>query len=100
MSKQVSMKDSTKTNWFTEPANEHGYPGDKNIELGCLMRIADATEKMASNYQRMENDLAMYKRWYENEVASVKRLVRSNNALKGHLNRLKKQSGSKLPPTF
>ncbi len=90
MAKRVDLKSSTKINWSAEALNNDGYPGNTNIQLGCLMRIADATEKMASNYQRMENDLAMYKRWYEQEVVSVKRLMRSNNALKGHLNRIKK----------
>lgn len=89
------MKDSTKTDWFAEPANEHGYPGDKNIELGCLMRIADAAEKMASNYQRMENDLAMYKRWYNAEKELTSKLLKSNAALRGHLKRFKKQGGRK-----
>jgi hypothetical protein len=89
---KVNMKESTKINWVVETSSGDDYPGDKNIELGCLMRIADATEKMASNYQKMENDLAMYKRWYGQEVESVKRLTRSNNALRGYLNRLKKLS--------
>lgn len=82
---QLYFKEESKKEWYTNlPINNN------DLQTGCLMRIADATEKMASNYVRMENDLAMYKRWYEQEKATVAYLTRSNNALRGHLNRIKK----------
>lgn len=79
-------KEESKKEWYTEMAITNN-----DLQTGALMRIADATEKMASNYVRMENDLAMYKRWYEAEKACTATLVKRNSALKGYLNRLKKQ---------
>lgn len=71
------------------------YPGAENIKLGCLQRIAKATEAMSQNYVRLENDLAYYKRMHAENKATIERLVRSNNALRGHLKRFKKQGGKK-----
>lgn len=81
---------ASKINWVTEVQNEGGYPGDENVKIGCLQRIASATEAMAQNYIQLQNDRDYYKRRYEQEAAACKRLVRSNNALRGVINRMKK----------
>lgn len=81
-----SYREHSKTDWGTD-----GKPNLEQIQAGAILRIADATEKMASNYVRMESDLAMYKRRYNDEKAVTARLQRSNNALRGHINRMKKQ---------
>ena len=70
-------------NWNSTGAIEH-------INAGSLQRIADATEKMAGNYVRMENDLERYKRWYEAERKLTAQLLKSNASLRGHFKRLKK----------
>lgn len=86
---KVSLKEASKTDWFATLNDGNNYPGDTNIQIGCLMRIAEATEKMASNYTRMENDLALYKRWYNEERAKVSTLTKRNNALRGYIKRQK-----------
>jgi hypothetical protein len=63
----------------------------EEINTGSLQRIADATEKMASNYQKMENDLAMYKRWYEERGKTVDKLNYTIRTLKGVITKLKKR---------
>lgn len=63
-----------------------------DVQLGCLQRIADATEKMAANYVKMENDLAMYKRWYDNEHELSLKKERSISALKGQITKLKNKN--------
>ena len=62
----------------------------EQLQLGAIQRIADATEKMASNYTAMERELATYKRWHAENQATIASIVRSNNALRGHLKRLRK----------
>ncbi len=63
----------------------------QQVQLGCMQRIADATEKMASNYQKMEADLEMYKRWYNQKNERIKKLNYEIRTLKGHITRLKKK---------
>jgi molecular chaperone GrpE (heat shock protein) len=67
----------------------------ENINSGSLQRIADATEKMASNYLSMERDRDNYKRWYEREVKKVKDLNLSNAALRGVITKLKSAKDTK-----
>ena len=93
--KFMSNVENSKTEFGDYYEEKEHYPGTDAMKIGCLQRIAKATEAMSQNYVRMENDLSMYKRWYEREVASVKKLVRSNNALRGYLKRFKKNGGKK-----
>lgn len=62
-----------------------------NVSLGCLQRIADATEKMASNYQKMENDLAYYKRMHADASETIRNLIKSISSLRGQNTKLKKK---------
>lgn len=74
----------------------------EGVNTGPLQRIADAQErmadacdKMAGNYTQLRADREMYERWYKQERASVAKLQRSNNALRGVINRRKRLSESK-----
>ena len=66
-------------------------PSNEDLNTSALMRIADATEKMASSYQKMENDLAMYKRWYNDRCESVNNRDKSISNLRGQITKLKKK---------
>lgn len=62
---KISLKDASRVDWVSDPVKPgSNYPGDTNIQLGCLMRIANATEAMATEYTRMQRDLEYYKKWY------------------------------------
>ncbi|TAN12337.1 MAG: hypothetical protein EPN37_15550 [Chitinophagaceae bacterium] len=63
----------------------------ENIQLGCLQRIADACEKMVSNYQKMENDLADYKRKHADATETIRNLIKSISSLRGQNTKLKKK---------
>jgi len=78
---KISFKEASKINWQAVDANENGYPGHERVQLGCLMRIADATEAMAKNY----NSLLQEIEWKE------QKLLKSNRSLKGRITKLKKQ---------
>ena len=64
-----------------------------DLRLGCMLRIADAIEKIALNYDDLINDRDMYKKWFDEKSRKAERLMRSNAALRGHIKRLKKISG-------
>lgn len=67
-------------------------PTDTQLALGALQRIADATEVMAKNYVALQAEKERYERWYKVERAKNERLIRSNNALRGYIKRLKATS--------
>lgn len=85
----ADSKQLSKQNW--------DYPQETTeaIQVGCLQRIADATEKMAGNYVKMETDLAMYKRWYYEKMETVAKLHRKISAYQGVITKLKK-AGRKI----
>jgi hypothetical protein len=89
MALQVNIKTASKVEWHTTLDNAGAYPGDTNIQLGCLMRIADASEKMATNFIFLQNERDTYKRWYDNAQGEIKALTKSNAALRGHIKRIK-----------
>ena len=60
------------------------------INTGAILRIADATEKMASNYVKMENELSYYKKQSLQRYDEIEKLRRSNAALRGVIKRMKK----------
>ena len=67
-------------------------PTLEQINSGSLMRIADATEKMALHYTELIDRASRYERWYEQERKTTRRLEHSNAALRGHLKRAKGKS--------
>lgn len=92
MGKTVDLRESSKTKWtLSLPDNQKGdYPGDANIELGCLMRIADSVDLMAKNHAQLISDRDMYERWYKESRATINKQNKAIAALRGHLNRVKK----------
>jgi predicted nucleic acid-binding Zn-ribbon protein len=53
-------KEKSRSNWYTTLEEPQQLP-DEKIQLGCLMRIADATEAMAKNYTDLQVQLEKYK---------------------------------------
>ena len=84
-----SYKEESKGNygtWQEKPLNL------EQLNTGAILRIADATEKMASNYVKMEKDLAWYKERSANKEIEIEKLRRSNAALRGVIKRMKKET--------
>lgn len=85
----AAYKEESRKNWYlagdAKPSTEH-------LQLGCLQRIADATELMAKRYQDLldERDSAQRSRdYWESEHA---RLLRRLNAAKGQITKLKRKA--------
>jgi len=79
--------DESRNEYGRETAN--GNLQNDDLKVGCLQRIALATEAMAKNHVRLMEERDRYERWYRNEQASGQRLARSNAALRGYIKRLK-----------
>lgn len=63
-----------------------------DVKLGCMLRIADATEAMAQNYTRLINERDRYQRWYEEEAKTVSNLRKEVTNLLRIKNRYKNQN--------
>lgn len=59
------------------------------ISLGCMLRIADATEKIAQEYDELLRQRNHYKNQSERFLRELRTMTRSNNALRGHIKRMK-----------
>lgn len=89
--KFISNVDQSKINWGNT-VDENDYPGNERIKMGCLQRIASATEAMAkthvqlqSDYNYMRESRDRYRMLYEKEVkrsAAYKVLVKKYKANK------------------
>lgn len=90
MAEFKSFKEHSKDNYGTSQSNATL----EQVNCGSLKRIADATEKMASNYTQMEKDLNFYKVCCEWQAKDIERLYRKIRALKGHLTRAKKRANT------
>lgn len=73
------------------PADGHCGTIDE-ISLGCMQRIADATELMAKDYRRMQRDLEWHKKSRRDLIEERERLLRQLAATRGVVTRLKKKA--------
>lgn len=80
-----SLREKSRHNWTNDDNR------NENIQLGCMLRIADATEKMAQDRTKLiaERDNAERHTKYWRQVAE--RIELSNRSLKGQITKLKKQ---------
>lgn len=81
-----TFKDWSKDNWSRtdqSPAN------NEQLQIGCLQRIADATELMAKSHSHLIQEAERYKKWYYEERAKIESLRRSIVTHKANYTRLK-----------
>ena len=81
-----TYKNQSKRSWWSE-----GTPDNNQIKLGCLQRIADATELMAQNYQSLIVQRNTYINWYEEEKNKRLHQEKCNAALRGVITKMKKK---------
>jgi hypothetical protein len=87
-----NFKEHSKTKW-SKP-NHSEYPGDAEVQIGCLQRIADSLENMEQPYLKLISERERYERWYNEEKVKRRKLEKSNAALIGVINRMKKQNAN------
>lgn len=84
----ANFKESSRKEW-----NNSGPVSIEEINAGSLQRIATATELMSQNYLRLQNDVSYLSERNRGHMATIARMEKQIAAYKGHINRLKKQSG-------
>lgn len=81
-----NYRDESRINWGT---NKEGNLNLEQIQVGCLLRIADASEAMAKEYNRLlVSEKYQTKKAFrlQAELATERRRTA---ALRGHIKRLK-----------
>lgn len=89
MNKIKSFTEHSRSEWEKHPPS--APPTNDDIKLGCLQRIATATELMAENHASLMEQRDRYKSWYEDKQNRVYALYRSISALRGVITKLKKK---------
>jgi RNase H-fold protein (predicted Holliday junction resolvase) len=64
----------------------------EEITFGCMLRIADASEKAAQSFNELIEDRDKYKRWYQSEREKLERARKTISGLKGAMTKLKKKN--------
>ena len=82
-----NFKEWSKDNWGL--TKDDAKPSDEQIRVGCLQRIADATELIAKNYNDLLREKKRYEQWYRQEREENASLRRSLIAHKANYTRLK-----------
>ena len=78
----ANQREQSKKDWESRDTSE-------DLQLGCLQRIADASEKMASNYTQLQKDLDYYKNGYKVRWEIIEKKNKSISALRGQITKLK-----------
>lgn len=93
MSTFKSYRNESRADWGIE---QDGSLTIEQINCGAILRIADATEKMAESYDRVRNQRDYYESRAKSLGAEVDRLVRQRNALRGVITKLKRKGGQNV----
>jgi hypothetical protein len=86
-----TLIEHSKTPWVP-PTSDDKYPGDENIKIGLMQRMASSLERIEKPYLSLINDAKSYREWYQSERQENKRLSRRIAALQGVITKLKKKS--------
>lgn len=81
-----SYKERSKENWGTSEDTQFTM---EEVQYGCILRIADAVEKMAQRHTDLIQERDQYEKWYSNEAKSHKMTSNTLRVTKGHLTRVK-----------
>lgn len=85
-----NYREESRKNWGRTMPEKEGLTNDE-VQYGCLLRIADATEAMAKNHVKLQIDLDWYKSQLQNYKALYECEKNSNRSLKGVITKLKKK---------
>jgi hypothetical protein len=72
--------------------NQEGALTETQIQLGAILRIADAVELMAKSYAGLISERDRYQRWYQERTAKLDRAERRIRGLQGYIKSLKKRN--------
>lgn len=81
-----TYKEESRKRWGD---SKGGVPSIEQIKLGCMLRIADATEAIATEHNRLIAENTQITGHYKYSQLDNNRLRKSNAALKGQVTKLK-----------
>jgi hypothetical protein len=90
MKKFVSFRQGSRED-LGQDVEANSYLCIDQLKAGALLRIADASEKMAQNHIKLMADRDMYYRWYEDGKKRILELEHRIAGLKGYIKRLEKR---------
>lgn len=76
-----TLRESSKETFLSIGSIDH-------INAGSLQRIADATEKLAINWDLLMGERDRYKKWYYNSQEEIKRKDATIRGLRGEVTKL------------
>lgn len=85
-----NYRDESRKNWAASSEN----PSLEQLTFGCLQRIADATESMATEYNRLIRDNKWLSSSRDNYRNDCERLRKQNASLRGVITRMKNKTKS------
>jgi len=95
MAKFVTYTEESKKSYGVDLQNPYKDVMTKEqISIGCLQRIADATELMAQNHSQLIRDRDNYKAYWQGKIIVCQRMARRISALQGVITKLKKKGKS------
>lgn len=83
-----SLKEHSRTLWVP---NNNDLPNDKEIQLGCLQRIADAAELMAKDRDSLIQKLDWARKDRDEYRERYRKAEKRIAALKGVITKMKKK---------
>jgi hypothetical protein len=89
-----AYKEESRTNWGATVESETNINRDQ-IQLGAILRIADSLERMEQPFIKILEERDYYSRKHQENKAEIRKLKKSNAALKGVINKLKKTTVEK-----
>lgn len=87
-----NWKEQSRIDWGND-MEESLFPGREAIQLGAILRIADAMEAMAKNHTSLVEEKERYRKWYQEEREMRAQAYRTVTRLRGVITRLKKNKG-------
>lgn len=85
----LTLQENSRAVWTQNDPEERRSTA--TLKLGAILRIAEATEKMAQNFTALQNDRDYYKRRVEDLYSQNKKLSRRIIALRGAITRKNNQ---------
>ena len=86
----INHRDNSRTNRGRESAGNTN-PSTADIQLGCMLRIADAAEAMAKNHNDLIRERDCLARSRRELLAENERLIRQRTSLRGVITRMKRK---------
>jgi len=83
---EKDLRVESRKDWITTAG---ANPTTEQLMLGCQLRIADAIEAMAKNYQALTDERDRYKKRYMSERRDNASVRRSNQALRAVITKMK-----------